>query len=160
MEGGDIMDIKKEELRELLNNIDNDNSKKVLGLIVHGVMGINDNIVMLKEDLEVLKDNLGFVKDNVENLQKVTIINGGGDNVRQTMEADEFHQLMYNKVKQNQLQIEILNKTKGDRGRFKLAVGQVSWWVDNLYRIIVPVAILLGYLGYVYLSKMVEKLPQ
>lgn len=137
--------LNKNELISLVENFSDENSKKVFIFLVEYLMEMRDDII--------------FVKDNVENLQKVTIVNGGGDNVRQTMDADEFHQLMYNKAKQNQVQIDILNKTKEDKGKFKITVGKVSWWVDNLYRIIVPIAIALGYLGYTYLSKMVEKLP-
>lgn len=137
--------LNKKELTSLVENFSDENSKKVF--------------VFLIEYLIEMRDDILFVKDNVENLQKVTIVNGGGDNVRQTMDTDEFYQLMYNKARQNQIQIELLSKTKEDKGRFKVAVGKVSWWVDNLYRIIVPIAILLGYLGYTYLSKMIERLP-
>jgi hypothetical protein len=95
------------------------------------------------------------VKDKVEQMQEISIINGRGDNLPSLMQASDFHQMVYNRIKQAELDI----KKKQDRKSFRDVIGNAGWWADNIIRIVTLVGLLLLYLGYNHLSETLSKIP-
>lgn len=137
--------MEKDELLSVIDNFSDDNSKKVFTFLVEYVSDI-------KEDMK-------GIRDAVKDLDKVSIINGGGDGIRTEIMANDFHQSMYNRIMKNEKDLLSLETKKQDKGMFKSTVKSVSWWADSIIKIILLIAIVLAYLEISDIYTIIQSLP-
>jgi hypothetical protein len=121
--------------------------------------GTKQVFYFLVDNLSDIKDDLKGLNIKVDDLQHITIINGGGSKLPTTMRANDFHQMTYNKSVKNEAGINELRLTKHDKMTMKSSIKNISWWFDSLFKIAVVIAFLLYFLGAPHASNAINSLP-
>jgi len=142
--------MEEKELLDFTESFSDSGTKKVFIFLIKYLTTIKQDVAGVKEDVSVVKDEVKKLK---ETTHTVTIINGGGEGVETTFQRNQFYQLIYDRIAR-------MEREKVNKGGFKNTVKSLAWWSDNIMKILVAVAIVLGIIGFNYLNNLIQNTPK